>query len=914
MDGRSRRAEFVGSPSRSFGNSNPENQAAQGQPRNLHPSLQSSSSAHNATKFRTSSLATPYGTVPGLLFDPVLYSSIQRPYLMPQIHPGLPLQTGYQPTMTGLNQINPVLLLSSNDNNNCNSRSRAASHSSVLEMHQHRTLGVPYPIVPGAPYPYYVPEVRPNLLPNAVSFRRNSTNTSLPHDGAPLTSHGAQDRNLPPPYDRPPPPYPTVANASGLVQNSAFHPLNRRERYSIGGPLTTSDMSSRNNALLRRNSIPTSLEVQPISEESTENSSSVDDDDDDVFELSPPLTAPHSATDAASFLEQLRESRKRASTSGEGPSQSKYPCSSELLRRPRFRRCDGDHDANEKNKNKKDEKTQPDDAPGTSQQAQMERCSNNDANTGGDVAMETAPIKRNQLRQSSPKPMNRKSATPSPSILKNPKIPKINRSGLKQSTISETQNCHLKGQSSNSAPDGSRIKSLPIKKQVAWKDRPEINHLEHDVIMPPIKHDMLSEQCLTQIVKRPDDFTEKYRMGPFIFGPKLGTSPVRSISQYLVRKAGTFKYYLAKVLLMGGNTNDDKSGRLLLYSEHSLLTLLKNHPGVVREHGLYKDVAFDRKTGKARERVCLVLDCLAPHEFDPETKDYLVLQKYVMKVGHLVEWETIKIFTMILNIVHSLHELNVVHRDLKLENMVLLEKSQKIILTNFCLGRHLMSDGDLLKDRRGSPAYISPDVLSGKPYAGKPSDMWSLGVVLFMMLYGQFPFYDKDPTQLFKKIRKADFTIPSKFNTSMQINDIIVGLLTPDPATRLTSGETLVALQKYISARSLNRYSLKEVQVVPDIDNEKESSSEPEDEKNDDLDNEEERLTKEFRLKLLSDDEDATPSLSRTKAFARTSYQSTLPTSQHCPYDARPLTQEEIAMHHRLLVNSTLGIRVQGSS
>ena len=61
-----------------------------------------------------------------------------------------------------------------------------------------------------------------------------------------------------------------------------------------------------------------------------------------------------------------------------------------------------------------------------------------------------------------------------------------------------------------------------------------------------------------------------------------------------------------------------------------------------------------------------------------------------------------------------------------------------------------MNNNDLLKDQRGSPAYISPDVLSGKPYAGKPSDMWALGVVLFTMLYGQFPFYDNAPHELFQ--------------------------------------------------------------------------------------------------------------------------------------------------------------------
>ena len=113
---------------------------------------------------------------------------------------------------------------------------------------------------------------------------------------------------------------------------------------------------------------------------------------------------------------------------------------------------------------------------------------------------------------------------------------------------------------------------------------------------------------------------------------------------------------------------------------------------------------------------------------------------------------------------------------MKLGNIVLNLRSRKVTLTNFCLGKHLMNENDLLKDQRGSPAYISPDVLSGKPYAGKPSgkkyeffivflffffkftkkknpifsDMWALGVVLFTMLYGQFPFYDSAPHELFQ--------------------------------------------------------------------------------------------------------------------------------------------------------------------
>ena len=49
----------------------------------------------------------------------------------------------------------------------------------------------------------------------------------------------------------------------------------------------------------------------------------------------------------------------------------------------------------------------------------------------------------------------------------------------------------------------------------------------------------------------------------------------------------------------------------------------------------------------------------------------------------------------------------------------------------------------------------------GKPYLGKPSDMWALGVVLFTMLYGQFPFYDSVPQELFRKIKAVEFNIPT---------------------------------------------------------------------------------------------------------------------------------------------------------
>nr|KAG5711105.1 hypothetical protein BaRGS_004749 [Batillaria attramentaria] len=197
-------------------------------------------------------------------------------------------------------------------------------------------------------------------------------------------------------------------------------------------------------------------------------------------------------------------------------------------------------------------------------------------------------------------------------------------------------------------------------------------------------------------------------------------------------------------------------------------------PSVIRELSRGDEALEEREvpdqpnkvelTGRRQKRLCLVLDCLLPHDFGVATCDLVNLQHYVIKEKKLSEKEAIVIFYDIVRIVDNLHKKNIVHRDLKLGNMVLNRNTRRVTVTNFCLGKHLVSESDLLRDQRGSPAYISPDVLSvsttGKPYRGKPSDMWALGVVLFTMLYGQFPFYDSVPQELFRKIKSAEYTIP----------------------------------------------------------------------------------------------------------------------------------------------------------
>ncbi|KAM8975670.1 serine/threonine-protein kinase 40 [Pelodytes ibericus] len=323
------------------------------------------------------------------------------------------------------------------------------------------------------------------------------------------------------------------------------------------------------------------------------------------------------------------------------------------------------------------------------------------------------------------------------------------------------------------------------------------------------------------------------RAGPFILGPRLGNSPVPSIVQCLARKDGTDDFYQLKILSLDeienqpAESQEERQGKMLLHTEYSLLSLLHNQDGVVHHYGLFQDrikeLVEDAKNVKrlvhiTRKRICLVLDCLCAHDYCDKTADLINLQHYVIKEKRLGERETVVIFYDVVRVVEALHKKNIVHRDLKLGNMVLNKRTHRITITNFCLGKHLVSEDDMLKDQRGSPAYISPDVLSGRPYRGKPSDMWALGVVLFTMLYGQFPFYDSVPQELFRKIKAAEYSIPEDGRVSENTVCLIRKLLVLDPQHRLTASEVLESLGGIISSWQSMASLSGPLQVVPDID------------------------------------------------------------------------------------------------
>ncbi|KAF7732742.1 Protein kinase [Apophysomyces ossiformis] len=142
-------------------------------------------------------------------------------------------------------------------------------------------------------------------------------------------------------------------------------------------------------------------------------------------------------------------------------------------------------------------------------------------------------------------------------------------------------------------------------------------------------------------------------------------------------------------------------------------------------------------------------------------------------------------FQQIICAVEYCHRHKIVHRDLKPENL-LLDGNNNVKIADFGLS-NIMTDGDFLKTSCGSPNYAAPEVISGKLYAGPEVDVWSCGVILYVMLCGRLPFDDEYIPTLFKKINGGIYTMPSFL--SPETKYLLTSMLVVDPMKRITIQE-----------------------------------------------------------------------------------------------------------------------------
>jgi calcium/calmodulin-dependent protein kinase I len=173
----------------------------------------------------------------------------------------------------------------------------------------------------------------------------------------------------------------------------------------------------------------------------------------------------------------------------------------------------------------------------------------------------------------------------------------------------------------------------------------------------------------------------------------------------------------------------------------------------------------------------------------------------------------------ILEAIDYCHDLNIVHRDIKPENLLYTNESESATLKLADFGLAVrMTPGVQLTHICGTPTYVAPEVLkkANQGY-GLQADLWSIGVILYILLCGCPPFYDDDNNELFLLIQTAEFDFPDKFwgDVSEEAKDLVTKLLAADPERRLNAKETLA--HPWLSLDNLSNKDLVPLDIADNL-------------------------------------------------------------------------------------------------
>ncbi|KAF9916368.1 hypothetical protein BX616_003954 [Lobosporangium transversale] len=208
-----------------------------------------------------------------------------------------------------------------------------------------------------------------------------------------------------------------------------------------------------------------------------------------------------------------------------------------------------------------------------------------------------------------------------------------------------------------------------------------------------------------------------------------------------------------------------------------------------------KSTNFNRKMILSLQREIGALMSI-DHVFSEETNHYVVIEyakggelfDIVKKKGQFTEPEARLVFQQILQGVKYLHDRGIVHRDLKLENILLMDKETLTVkISDFGLST-VTGEQSFLRTVCGTPSYVAPEVLRNEAY-GKPVDMWSLGVVLYILLCGFPPFSDDlAPPALRVQVLENLYTFPMPYwdEITDEAMELVEALLHEDTGKRLT--------------------------------------------------------------------------------------------------------------------------------
>jgi len=265
----------------------------------------------------------------------------------------------------------------------------------------------------------------------------------------------------------------------------------------------------------------------------------------------------------------------------------------------------------------------------------------------------------------------------------------------------------------------------------------------------------------------PNDIEDEYEIGE-----TLGTGHFSKVKLGTHRKTG--EKVAIKIILKPKGKKADKQN-LMLKAEVDILTKA-DHPNVVK---LYK-------VHDTPGTLFLVMELLTGGE---------LFDRIVAK-GHYSEADARKVTVTMLNSILYLHQLGIAHRDLKPENILLKDKTEdaEIKITDFGLSK-IFNDsiGEVvMKTACGTPGYVAPEVLTAENYTPQV-DLWSIGVIVYILLCGFPPFYGDNDNQMFKKIKAGQYKFLSPYwdPISADAKDFVAKLLVVDWRKRMDAATAL---------------------------------------------------------------------------------------------------------------------------
>ncbi|ESQ40392.1 hypothetical protein EUTSA_v10012990mg [Eutrema salsugineum] len=263
--------------------------------------------------------------------------------------------------------------------------------------------------------------------------------------------------------------------------------------------------------------------------------------------------------------------------------------------------------------------------------------------------------------------------------------------------------------------------------------------------------------------RKTENFKEFYSLGRKLGQGQFGTT-------YLCIEKTTGKEFACKSIAKRKLLTDEDVEDVR--REIQIMHHLAGHPNVISIKGAYEDVVA----------VHLVMECCAGGE----------LFDRIIQRGHYTERKAAELTRTIVGVVEACHSLGVMHRDLKPENFLFVSKDEDSLLKTIDFGLSMFfKPDDIFTDVVGSPYYVAPEVLR-KRY-GPEADVWSAGVIVYILLSGVPPFWAESEQGIFEQVLHGDldFTSDPWPSISESAKDLVRKMLVRDPKRRLTAHQVL---------------------------------------------------------------------------------------------------------------------------